>query len=115
MPRRREFSGRVVVVTGGASGLGAAYARRFARDGARLALLDVDGEKAAALAAELEGGGGQALGLGCDVRDEAACTRAIEAVIAFHGIRGGFGSSGLFFSCEGQNSSHDAGSGYRPW
>ncbi len=87
MPRRREFSGRVVVVTGGASGLGAAYARRFARDGARLALLDVDGEKAAALAAELEGGGGQALGLGCDVRDEAACTRAIEAVIArFGGI-----------------------------
>lgn len=81
MTRRREFSDKVVVVTGGASGLGAAYARRFARGGAKLALLDVDGEKAAALAAELERAGGEALGLGCDVRDEAACARAIEAVL----------------------------------
>lgn len=79
MRRHRDFSGKVVVVTGGARGLGAAYARRFARDGAKLAVLDIDAAQAAALAAELARGG-EALGLGCDVTDEAACARAIETV-----------------------------------
>jgi NAD(P)-dependent dehydrogenase (short-subunit alcohol dehydrogenase family) len=69
-----------VVVTGGASGLGAAYARRFARAGAKLALLDLDLAGAERLAAELGAGGSEGLALACDVRDESACRAAVAAV-----------------------------------
>ncbi len=44
-------------VTGGASGIGAATCRRFAEEGATVAVLDVDGEGAAAVAAEVGGSG----------------------------------------------------------
>jgi NAD(P)-dependent dehydrogenase (short-subunit alcohol dehydrogenase family) len=87
MTMHRNFEGRVVVVTGGGSGLGAAFARRFARAGARLALLDLDGVSARALADELTRTGTEAIALDCDVRDEAACSRAIAAVVErFGGI-----------------------------
>jgi NAD(P)-dependent dehydrogenase (short-subunit alcohol dehydrogenase family) len=70
-----------VAVTGGASGLGAAFARRFARAGVRLALLDLDGEAAKRTASELEAAGTECLALRCDVSDEAECREAIAAVV----------------------------------
>jgi NAD(P)-dependent dehydrogenase (short-subunit alcohol dehydrogenase family) len=73
----RRFAGKTVVITGGAGGLGRAFARRFAAAGARPALLDLDGGAAAAAAAEVGG-----LGLACDVTDPAACRRAVETVAA---------------------------------
>jgi NAD(P)-dependent dehydrogenase (short-subunit alcohol dehydrogenase family) len=78
--RRREFAGRVVAVTGGASGLGAAFARRFARAGAKLALLDLDGAAAQRTATELEAAGAECLAVACDVSDEASAREAIAAV-----------------------------------
>jgi len=78
---RRDFAGRIVIVTGGGSGLGAAYARRFARAGAKLALLDLDLERAEPLRAGLERDGSECLALRCDVRDESACRVAIAAVL----------------------------------
>jgi NAD(P)-dependent dehydrogenase (short-subunit alcohol dehydrogenase family) len=85
MPRRRDFDGRVVVITGAASGIGRALARRFARAGAHLALLDVDADAVTALAAELAGGGRRASGIGCDVTDEASCRRAVSTVMEAQG------------------------------
>jgi NAD(P)-dependent dehydrogenase (short-subunit alcohol dehydrogenase family) len=69
-----------VVITGAAHGLGAALARRFARTGAAVALLDVDGEGAVAQAEALAAGGSEALGLACDVTSTDDCRRAIDTV-----------------------------------
>ncbi len=52
---RVEFTGRVTVVTGGGNGIGAAMCRRFAAEGARVVVADIDGEAAAAIAAEIGG------------------------------------------------------------
>jgi 3-oxoacyl-[acyl-carrier protein] reductase len=69
------LDGRVAVVTGGASGIGRAIARRFAVEGARVAIADLDAEGAARVAAEIGGG---ALGVVCDVSDSAR----VEALFA---------------------------------
>ncbi len=82
---RRDFAGKVVVVTGAAGGLGAALARAFAAAGAGIAALDRDAAGAEALAVGLRGQGRQALGLACDVSDAAECERALAAVLACWG------------------------------
>ena len=61
-----RFEGKVLLVTGGASGLGAAVGRRFTADGGRVAVADRDEDRAQATAGELDG----AIALGVDVADE---------------------------------------------
>ncbi len=63
---------RVAVVTGGARGIGKAIALEFAREGAKVGLLDIFDEGLAATAKEIEAMGGTALGLHCDVGDPEA-------------------------------------------
>lgn len=81
---RGPFDGRVVAVTGAATGIGRAVAERFARAGARVALLDRDADGCAALAARLTGVG-ETFHAALDVTDEAACRRVLEAVAARFG------------------------------
>jgi short-subunit dehydrogenase len=73
---------RSVVITGAGAGIGAALARRFARAGFRVALLDLDAEAAEARKTELEDAGAIALALHCDVTSADACASAMERVIA---------------------------------
>jgi NAD(P)-dependent dehydrogenase (short-subunit alcohol dehydrogenase family) len=73
------------VITGAAGGIGAALARRYARAGWQVALLDLDGEAAAARKAELEDAGAVALALPCDVTSPIACEDAVEQVVAAWG------------------------------
>ena len=69
-----RFSGKVLVATGAGSGLGAATARRFAEEGGRVAVLDLDAEHAEGVAAELGG----SIGLACDVADEDAVRDSVR-------------------------------------
>ncbi|HEY6004068.1 MAG TPA: SDR family oxidoreductase [Anaeromyxobacter sp.] len=73
---------RVVVVTGAASGIGRAVAQRFAEDGARVALLDVDAAGLDQAVDELRAAGALVTAHRCDVRDVDQCRAAIEAVLA---------------------------------
>jgi NAD(P)-dependent dehydrogenase (short-subunit alcohol dehydrogenase family) len=91
VPRRvgdeglQRFQDRVVLITGAAGGLGSAAARRFAVEGARLALLDREGPAAAQLAEQIVAGGRVALAVEADVADEQSLATAIAAVEAHFG------------------------------
>jgi 2-hydroxycyclohexanecarboxyl-CoA dehydrogenase len=74
--------GRVVIVTGAASGIGLGVARRFAADGYRVGLLDRQGEAAERAAAELRGLGATAVAQEVDVSDWSAVTAAFGAARA---------------------------------
>jgi 3-oxoacyl-[acyl-carrier protein] reductase len=74
-----RYEGRVVVVTGSARGIGAATARRFADEGASVAVLDLDQEAAASTADGLSGG--KAVGVACNVGDAASVEAAVVAVV----------------------------------
>jgi rhamnulose-1-phosphate aldolase/alcohol dehydrogenase len=86
-PPPRELAGRVAVVTGGASGIGRATARRLALDGAHVAIFDINLEGAQAVAEELGQAQGfrRAMAVRCDVTDEAAVTEAFEQVVLAYG------------------------------
>jgi 2-hydroxycyclohexanecarboxyl-CoA dehydrogenase len=71
---------RVAVVTGAASGMGLAIARRLAADGQRVALLDLDGDEAERAADGVRRTGAQALAANVDVSDRAAVDEALRRV-----------------------------------
>jgi 3-oxoacyl-[acyl-carrier protein] reductase len=73
--------GRVALVTGGAQGIGAAVARRLAAAGASVAVLDVQRDAAAGMAAQLADAGGSALGLGGDVSRREDVQAAVDSVV----------------------------------
>jgi NAD(P)-dependent dehydrogenase (short-subunit alcohol dehydrogenase family) len=76
---QRDLHRRVVVVTGGARGIGAATARALASAGARVAIGDLDGELAGRVASEI---GADAIGLHLDVTDLAGFTAFLDRVEA---------------------------------
>jgi len=80
-----EFKNKVIVVTGAASGIGAAICDRYAREGASLILLDIDEAAVKAAADKLKAGGVDAEGYRCDVAHEEDCTAVIEKVIEQRG------------------------------
>lgn len=70
-----DISGSTALVTGGGSGLGEATARLLASKGARVAIVDLDSERAGSVATEIGG-----ISVGLDVSDEGAVSRALDTV-----------------------------------
>lgn len=77
-----SFAGWGVVVTGAGRGMGAAAARRFAREGARVLVSDIDGSAAEAVAREI---GPRAAAQACDVASPQDCARLVAAAESFLG------------------------------
>lgn len=83
----RDFTDKVVVITGASSGIGEALALEFARLGARTVIAARNEEKLTALAAIISSQGGRVLAVGCDVSVEEDCRRLVEqSVEAFGAI-----------------------------
>jgi NAD(P)-dependent dehydrogenase (short-subunit alcohol dehydrogenase family) len=81
------LAGRRALITGAAGGQGSAVARRFAQEGARVALTDLETERLEKLVAELRELGAEAVGMTADVREEAEVERVVRAAVeAFAGL-----------------------------
>ncbi|MGC2400816.1 MAG: SDR family NAD(P)-dependent oxidoreductase [Acidobacteriaceae bacterium] len=90
-----RLAGKSAVVTGGASGIGAATASLFAAEGARVAVLDRDLPRAEQIAAEIRDTGGEALAFACDVAEE---DEVRESVV---NVAGRFGPIDVLFTSAG--------------
>jgi 3-oxoacyl-[acyl-carrier protein] reductase len=77
----RNETPRIAVITGAARGIGAATARRLARDGLSIAVLDLDESSCADVVDEITSAGGTALGVGADVSSEDAVTSAMARIV----------------------------------
>jgi 3-hydroxybutyrate dehydrogenase len=79
------LEGKVALVTGAASGIGYEIARTFAREGAKVLLLDLNREAVEKAAEQLQSEGREALGAGCDVTDEGQLKASIEKSVETFG------------------------------
>jgi NAD(P)-dependent dehydrogenase (short-subunit alcohol dehydrogenase family) len=77
--------GKVAIVTGGGGGIGGATARALAREGASVAVVDIDGDRAARVAEEIKGAGGVALSVQTDLSEEAEVVAAVGSVVSQYG------------------------------
>ena len=83
----RRFEGASVLVTGGGRGIGRAICHQYAREGARVVVLDRDRETCELVVKEIADAGGSAVALVIDLGDPAARSRAIEEAVAAGGNR----------------------------
>ena len=76
-----KLKDKVAIVTGAASGIGKQIAVTYGREGARVAVADLNAAAAEAAAAEIRAAGGQAMGVAMDVTDEDAVNAGVAAVV----------------------------------
>jgi NAD(P)-dependent dehydrogenase (short-subunit alcohol dehydrogenase family) len=79
------LQGKIAVITGAGSGVGRAACLIFAQHGAKVTAADVNAAAAEETAAMVRAAGGEALGLACDVGDEAAVTDVVARTVAAYG------------------------------
>lgn len=91
-----DFSGKVALVTGAATGMGRAAAWAFAEAGAAVALTDYKDDVISAAAQELIAAGHKAIAIKCDVSDESQVARMVERTVAEFGrLDAAFNNAGV--------------------
>jgi NAD(P)-dependent dehydrogenase (short-subunit alcohol dehydrogenase family) len=91
-----DFSGKVTLVTGAASGMGLATAQAFAEAGADIVLADFKEEAVKAAAQKLVAAGHKAIAVGCDVSDEAQVAAMVDRTVAEFGrLDAAFNNAGV--------------------
>ena len=83
--RKKDFKNKVIVITGGASGIGLATALEFSKYGAKIVLLDMDEQALESCRSLFTESCHDCMGLFCDVTREDACQNAIKQVLKQHG------------------------------
>ena len=92
----RRLVGKVVIIFGASSGIGAAAAIRFAREGAAVAATARRVDRLDGLVADIRSGGGDAIAVHCDVRAEEHIARAVSETISRYGrVDGAFNNAGI--------------------
>ncbi len=94
--------GKVILVFGGAGGIGAETSARLASVGARIVVADLNAAQAQVQAANIESRGGQAAGVACDITDPESCERAAQAAVDR------FGQLDGVVNCAGISRPHDS-------
>lgn len=97
-----DNSDRVIVVFGGAGGIGAAVGTRLASEGACVVIADLDAAMARAKALEIVAEGGQAIGAACDITNAGQCESAAQAAVDQYGRLDGM------VNCAGISRPHDS-------
>jgi NAD(P)-dependent dehydrogenase (short-subunit alcohol dehydrogenase family) len=80
-----RVDGKVAIVTGGGGGIGGATARALAREGAFVAVTDIDGDRAGSVVEAIESSGGTALTVQADLSEEAGVVAAVNSTVARFG------------------------------
>jgi 3-oxoacyl-[acyl-carrier protein] reductase len=83
--RENQLHGRVALVTGAAHGIGEAIASRFAAEGARVVVADIDGDGAAATAEKIRSSGGISIGIAADVSSAGAVRELVDRTVEAFG------------------------------
>lgn len=80
-----KLQNKIAVITGGAQGIGAAISTRFAQEGAKIVIADINEEKSKLLVSQLKESGAEAIYVICDVSDEAHVANLFDKTLEFFG------------------------------
>ena len=80
-----KLEGKIAAVTGGGSGMGKAISQAYAREGARVVVADLNLDAARGVAEEITAGGGEAVPVQTDVRDQAQAQAMVDAAVETYG------------------------------
>src|SRR5512135_947180 len=101
-----KLEGKIAIVTGAGQGLGRAYSLRFAAEGAKVAVADINDANAEQVVKEIEATGAEAIAVHVDVADEASTQAMADAVVSRWGrIDILMNNAGIFFDLEQTNNS----------